>query len=212
MGRRSTPAKQPLAGWRDAEHPSRSLPRLLKVSRLLCNTGIVTGRVRALDIDIDDADICRRYLHAALGHSGFLDSFLGGSIPHRGRRNSAKCLLVFRSDDPTRVKISVAGDHDHKIEILGSGQQFVAHGWHPSDMGGKVRLAWWPRPIWEIPVTHLVVMTQEIEQAFVEAALETLPGGQLGVGKRTESGTSESRQAADNNWSTCSMRPPLPTR
>ena len=77
-------------------------------------------------------------------------------------------------------------------------------------MSGGVRLAWWPRPIWEIPVTDLVVMTQEIEQAFVKAALETLPGAQLGVGKRAKSGASGGRQAAGGNWGNLLDAPATP--
>ena len=102
--RRKTSRRRQTAARRLAKsRPSnRSLPRLLRVSPLLCNTGIVTGTVRALDIDIDDADLCRHYLDAALGRSGLFDSYVAGAdtVPRPLQFIQMPACVPLRRSDP----------------------------------------------------------------------------------------------------------------
>jgi hypothetical protein len=80
-----------------------------------------TRVVRALDVDIDDADIVARIVEIASRHLGHL--------PTRSRGDSAKCLLAFTlSGNFTKRILRTASG---AIEFLATGQQFVACGTHP---------------------------------------------------------------------------------
>jgi hypothetical protein len=147
--------KQPKAGWRDPAHPSRTRDALMKVSPITANTGIVTGSVRAIDVDIHDTEPCRAALAALLQALDLTEAFRAGRIPMRWRANSAKCLLAVRARDPGAVK-RVVTLATGKVEILGDGQQFIAHGQHPSDPSGGVSVQWYPKPLWEYDVDDLI--------------------------------------------------------
>lgn len=83
---------------------------------------IQTRRVRAIDIDIDDDDLARRVRE-------FCGRWLAGS-PTRTRSNSGKALVVFDCPgDLTKRKFKVDGGI---VELLATGQQFIAVGTHPS--------------------------------------------------------------------------------
>lgn len=83
---------------------------------------VQTRLVRAVDIDITDADFAQRVRDTV--------ELLVGRLPVRHRQNSSKCLLAFK----------MAGEHSKRIirtergiiEFLANGQQFVAAGTHPS--------------------------------------------------------------------------------
>lgn len=89
---------------------------------------IQTRRVRAIDVDVDDAvvaDKIEAYLQSALG-----------KLPVRRRSNSGKRLFMFEMIGTYgKRKIEVEGGI---IEILMNGQQFIAVGTHPSG----VRYEW----------------------------------------------------------------------
>ena len=53
-----------------------------------------------------------------------------------------------------------------KIEVLGYGQQFVAHGVHPSG----AELLWTPVPPEDMPIDDLVAVTEDQITAFLHAA------------------------------------------
>ena len=88
--------------------------------------GFCCGNLVAIDIDITEemlADTVQRYFLTALGAS-----------PIRIGR-APKSLLIYRCDGEVRKQRIDFKDPDgesHAIEILGKGQQFVAHGIHPS--------------------------------------------------------------------------------
>lgn len=87
---------------------------------------IQTRRVRALDVDVDDPELAGR-IAAHLGHLG---------LPMRRRDNAAKFLLAFELPGELfkrRVKCA-----NGMIELLATGQQFIAVGMHPSG----VRYEW----------------------------------------------------------------------
>jgi hypothetical protein len=96
------------------------------------STGIRTGRVVGVDLDIEDKQHCEEV--ATLVYSD-----LGArSMARVGKKGE---LLVYRNDEPI-AKITIKGkppakpvdgdDKEHTlVEILGTGQQFVAHGVHP---------------------------------------------------------------------------------
>ncbi|MCK9988680.1 MAG: hypothetical protein AzoDbin1_05152 [Azoarcus sp.] len=87
---------------------------------------IRTGAVMAVDIDIDDpiaADDCKACIEA----------ILGVEFPTRARGGSGRLLLLFRptgGGDTGKRILSIP--KEGAIELLGTGQQFIAAGTHPS--------------------------------------------------------------------------------
>jgi hypothetical protein len=83
-----------------------------------------TREIRALDIDVTDKKLAWDIVE-------FIGSQLDWmGLPIRTRNNSSKCLMAFRlpGDMPKRVMKVENGI----IEFLATGQQFIAHGQHPS--------------------------------------------------------------------------------
>lgn len=84
---------------------------------------IQSRRVRALDIDIANAD----QAHAV---AGFITRWLGFALPRRGRSNSPKFLFPFRCAGALSKRRFATSEGI--IEFLGTGQQFIACGTHTS--------------------------------------------------------------------------------
>ena len=97
------------------------------------NSGILCDGLRAIDIDVDDPEIASRC------RSLVVQRF--GEAPIRMRRNSPRCLVLYRAATGTPSKVVLAGRLG-KIEVLGKGQQFVAFGRHPTG----AELEWFPEP------------------------------------------------------------------
>lgn len=108
-------------GWQHGDTTSDRVSTETTEHPAALNTGIRTGKVVAIDIDVDDpsevAEI-EATVREALGASSF-------------RRVGKKgCLLLYSNDDPID-KITIAAKDKTKVEILGAGQQFIAYGIHP---------------------------------------------------------------------------------
>lgn len=83
---------------------------------------IQTRCVRAIDVDIDDPAI-------SASVRGLVD-LLVGDMPCRSRSNSGKLLLAFRM--PGQFSKRKFHTETGAVEFLADGQQFIAHGTHPS--------------------------------------------------------------------------------
>ena len=83
---------------------------------------IQTRCVRAIDVDIDDPAI-------SASVRGLVD-LLVGDTPCRSRSNSGKLLLAFRM--PGQFSKRKFHTETGAVEFLADGQQFIAHGTHPS--------------------------------------------------------------------------------
>ena len=83
---------------------------------------IQARRVRAIDVDVDDSALAAQ-IEATIG------VFMGTS-PRRGRANSTKFLVGFSL--PGAYTKRVIETRAGRIEFLADGQQFIAHGTHPS--------------------------------------------------------------------------------
>lgn len=98
--------------------------------------GVLASTTPAIDVDILDPD-------AAEKMSKEIDRIFSGQSLMTRTGLAPKFLVPFKSAEPFR-KISSAvytdGVHDHKVEVLGDGQQWVAYHVHPGT--GRPYL-WW---------------------------------------------------------------------
>lgn len=127
---------------------------------------IQTREVRAIDIDVEDARTADAIASAIYTQTGI-------SLPKRTRPNSAKCLFVFSlpGDLPKRVIRLEQGI----IELLASGQQFVACGTHPSG----ARYGWdhgLPDTIPELTLEQVDALWEHLAHTFgTSATVSTSP-------------------------------------
>lgn len=92
---------------------------------------IQTRQIRAIDIDINDAQIVRDVLLLC-------ETVLGRRLPKRFRASGEKCLLAFRL--PGQMQKRILRADAGLVEFLADGQQFIAHGTHPS--GARYEWEW----------------------------------------------------------------------
>jgi hypothetical protein len=152
------PGKRPVGnGWQDRARRDPPAATIEPVSAIAVNTGILCDGLRAVDLDIEDAqvaaELCCRAARAF------------GPAPIRRRPNSARCLLLYRARSGEPRKLVLEGTAG-KIEVLGRGQQFVAFGMHPSGAA----LAWQPHGIDAIPRDSLVAVAEDALRGFLREA------------------------------------------
>ncbi|GAB5501175.1 MAG: bifunctional DNA primase/polymerase [Pseudohongiellaceae bacterium] len=120
--------------------------------------GIPCGRVIAVDIDIEQAELALELEALAKQMLGETPALRIGRAPKR--------LLVYRAETP------FAGIKRHPIEILGLGQQFVAHGIHP-DTG--MAYVWPEEDLANLDIDDLPIITEAAASAFLDAAMKVIP-------------------------------------
>lgn len=120
------------------------------------NTGILCDQLRAVDIDVDEPELAGRIRALAV-------EMLGDTIL-RFRENSGRCLLPYHAASGSPPKRALVGRLG-KIEVLGHGQQFVAHGTHPSGAA----LHWYPDPPEVVTRDTLPAVTEDEITAFLTA-------------------------------------------
>jgi Primase C terminal 2 (PriCT-2)/Bifunctional DNA primase/polymerase, N-terminal/Protein of unknown function (DUF3987) len=128
------------------------------------NTGILCDGLRAVDIDIDDEAVAQRLRELA-------QEILGDTIIRR-RSNSGRCLMPYRAAAGSPRHRQIVGTLG-KIQVLGHGQQFVAHGVHPTG----APLFWQPVPPEDIALADLPEVTEDQVTAFLEAAAPLIGAG-----------------------------------
>lgn len=91
-----------------------------------CGVGLPTKTTPAVDLDIYDASMCRDM-------AAFVTDLAGWGLERVGQ--PPKLLILYRSETPfAKVSSSIwvdDGKNEHKVEILGDGQQCVAFAIHP---------------------------------------------------------------------------------
>jgi hypothetical protein len=92
---------------------SVGMPRYRNVAQ---NTGVLSGKLYPLDIDIDDPTIVSAIV-------AMTEKLFGRTVV-RCRQNSPRCLLPYRIEDSEPRKLIVPLSCG-KLEFLGLGQQFV---------------------------------------------------------------------------------------
>lgn len=120
--------------------------------------GIACGIVVGIDIDISDPDLALHLERLARDRLGDTPALRIGRAPKR--------LLVYRTKAP------FAGIRRAPIEVLGLGQQFVAHAIHP-DTGRPYE---WPEEnLADIDFGDLPVVDELGVRAFLDSALALVP-------------------------------------
>ncbi len=130
------------------------------------NIGILTDRTPAIDIDIKDEAMALEMERVVL-------DLLGDAPVRIGM--APKRLLVFRTSAPFRKVDSGfftdAEGVQHKVEVLGEGQQFVAFGIHP-DTRKPYRWVSLESPGDDLHAEDLSLMTADDARAVVEAFIQ----------------------------------------
>lgn len=174
----------------------RDIARWQADSRLgIC---VQTRRVKAFDIDIGDP------VHAK-AVADMLELTLG-TLPTRGRNNSGKRLLAFvlPVDFPKRIIRTAHGN----IELLSTGQQFIAVSTHPSgaryewiDSDGVIGL---PDALPELTMAEVDVAWQALIDAFAlpDGATEARNGLVPTQPRRATDGAADDRVVFldENGW------------
>lgn len=123
------------------------------------NTGILCDGLRAVDIDIDNAETADAVARLATD--------ILGSAPIRFRSNSPRRLILYRAAEGEPPKRAVLGAKG-KVEILGRGQQFVAFGIHES----SVEYCWNPPNFIDIHASNLnAVAEQHVDEFLRQSAM-----------------------------------------
>jgi AAA domain/Bifunctional DNA primase/polymerase, N-terminal/Primase C terminal 2 (PriCT-2) len=123
--------------------------QLLIVEARALNTGILAAGLRCFDVDVDDrhvADLVERRIRQRYP-----------TAIVRRRANSPRVTIVTRAAKDQPGKRSVGGPTS-KLEVLGVGQQFVAHGVHPSGDTYEWESGRGPDTV---PINHLPAATEE---------------------------------------------------
>ncbi len=151
---------QGIPRWTGLKSTEADIQRWREVSAYgIC---IQTRRLRAIDIDIDDAEV-------ALAVREFVTIRLGENVPHRFRQGSGKCLVAVwvESETPIPKRVVTCGQHG-MVELLGDGQQFVAAGTHTSG----VRYEWStprgyaPTEFPSVTLEEYNILVQELQDNF----------------------------------------------
>ena len=112
-----------LKAWSDI---TATVADVQKWERTHDGVGILAKHTPGVDLDIRDTDTSNDMVT-------FVENLLGSTVQRVGE--APKTLLVYRTDEPfTKVQSSTYVDPfgvEHKVEILGDGQQFVAFATHP---------------------------------------------------------------------------------
>jgi hypothetical protein len=149
------------------------------------STGILCDGLRAVDIDIDDADAAERLEALALS--------MFGPAPVRYRANSPRRLILLRAAEGAPGKLVLAGTLG-KVEILGTGQQFVSHGLHPSG----VVLQWRPEPPERVTRDTLPAVSEAEISEFMERAASVIGASyQAEAGRQRETTTPSPAHAGE---------------
>ncbi len=150
-----------LKNWQQTQASDALLDKWLSNGFADGGVGVLTERVPAIDLDIRDKEIvellvdwCRRNI--------------GGTVQRVGE--APKTLLVFRTDTPfTKITSPTYTDmfgYEHRIEILGKGQQFVAFADHPTTERPYEWVS--EKTLAETPYEDLPYLTATKAQALLE--------------------------------------------
>ena len=157
----------PIKGWPDIEATDVLIDRWANEYADATNTGIITHRTPAVDIDVLDTVVADELQELA-------ERMIGKSAVRTGR--APKRAMLFRADKPlskvsTPIFVSPDG-RAHKVEILGWGQQIVVHGTHPDT---QAPYTWGhTKPGSDLKADALPLLTAEKANEFITAAAQCI--------------------------------------
>ena len=174
--------KRPMMkGWETvcASADEAEIARWTKAQRNCTNTGLLCGDLVGVDIDVLDRDHAHRLTCIATEMLGMTPASRIGRAP--------KILLAFRTDAPfDKVQTSefhMLDDTVARVEVLATGQQFVAFGIHPVT---KAPYHWPECSPLDVALHELPVVSRDRCAAFIAAAETYLRkvGGQTTADRR----------------------------
>ena len=137
IGKRPAPK-----AWTDIRARDEDIDRWRIEYAGAANTGILAFKTPAIDVDVRDppiADMIEEFVRAQFSHEGCFLVRTG---------NAPKRLFPFRATSPfNKIKTPIffsAPDTGHQVEVLASGQLYIAFGIHP-DTGASYS---WSDPLW----------------------------------------------------------------
>jgi hypothetical protein len=156
-----SPGKRPGIGeWQSVEVNEASIREWEKTRRGCVNTGLRCGILRAVDIDVHDADLAKALQDRAAAVLGPTPLLRVGKAP--------KLLLCYRVVDPrpkAETLVYLLPDQSlAQIEILGLGQQMVAFGTHPDT---KAEYTWPASGPDIVPLLDLPIIDATAEAEFL---------------------------------------------
>jgi hypothetical protein len=151
-----TQGKRPFGNaWQDRARQNPPGAVTEPVNDTALSTGILCDGLRAVDIDIDEAQLAQQVENLAYA--------ILGTCPARRRADSSRVLLLYRAASGEPCKRTIEGTRG-SVEVLGHGQQFVGFGTH--EQGQPYTWAVSPAPY---SVNALTAITEEALTAFLAA-------------------------------------------
>lgn len=121
--------------------------------------GVLSRFFPAVDIDVRDEEIVKKLI-------AWCEENIGQTVQRVG--DAPKTLLVYRTEDPfTKITSKKYEDFlgvDHKLEILGEGQQFVAFAVHPES---QKPYQWVGPSLLDIAVEEIPIITTEVARELI---------------------------------------------
>lgn len=155
--------------------------------------GILAATTPAIDVDILDAEVAQQM-------SDEIDRIFAGQALMTRTGRAPKFLIPFRSDEPFRKLTSSVytdGTNEHKVEILGDGQQWVAYHIHP---GTGKEYGWFDglsaEGITAVRRADLPCLTRSDAQRVIDA-FEVLAAGLVADGRWSRRAAAPERVAAE---------------
>ncbi len=157
-----------IEGWSQMTVDAEQVKQWASNGKASHYVGIRTGRVVALDIDIDNAEVTDEIVNSALWD-------LGDGLRRRGRPGRLTVLYRVEGEPGRKRKVSLVdpdgGEHD--IEILATGQQFVAYGQHPEGY----EYTWLESGPLDVSFDDLPPVTMQEVDDWLQSVCESLPEG-----------------------------------
>ena len=148
-------------GWQRTQASRQRLEGWLANGFAKGGVGVLCQRFPGVDLDVQDKGIVDKLVRWCERH-------IGQTVRRVGQ--APKCLLAYRADEPFTKLASnrYAGPDgpEHRVEILGDGQQFVAYAIHP-DTGRPYE---WVsgRGLADVAADDLPVITRDQAQALID--------------------------------------------
>ena len=170
--------KAAISAWQKTEATTELVDRWASVPA--AGVGITTGDLVGVDIDCDDQSVVDKVVD-------FCSMMFGASPIRIGKPGRA--LLVFRADKARTKTVSKAFTHPYdpgdklKLEVLGTGQYFVAYGVHP-DTGKEYHWVGDPLHLWTpFDMASLSVNDVDCLMEYFENCMSTAGYNQAGSGR-----------------------------